>query len=133
MAPTRVAPGARVPVVARRAEAGGVVFIENSALLGEVAGLKPDPRSFLSVRAGPGVAYRELDRLRQGAQFIALAPDFEWVGVVYLPAALRSAPDIGRACGLDETAAQSAPPAVAYAGLCKSGWVNRKWTRMLVD
>lgn len=132
-APAKVAPNAQLAVTVRRGEQGGLRFIENSALLAEVSGLKSAPGSFLSVRAGPGVAYREIDRLKAGRKLVPLSPDFEWMGVVYGEARLTSAEEIAAACGLDEAAAASAPDSAPYAGPCKSGWVNRKWVKMLVD
>jgi hypothetical protein len=132
-APARVAPGARVPVPLRKTEAGGVHFIENSALLAEVSGLKPDPKSFLAVRAGPGPAYRELDRLKAGRKLIPLVPDFEWIGVVYGPPDAQSAEEIAAACKLDEASAAALAESSVYAGPCKSGWVSRKWVKTLVD
>lgn len=132
-APTKVTSTSRLAVMVRRGDQGGLRFIENSALLAEVSGLKADASSFLSVRAGPGVAYREIDRLKTGRKLIPLSPDFEWMGIVYAEAVHTTAEAISLACQLDENHAANAPESAPYAGPCKSGWVNRKWVKMLVD
>jgi hypothetical protein len=124
---------ARLPVMVRPGDQGGLRYIENSGLLAEVSGLKNQPDSFLSVRAGPSVAYREIDRLRAGRKLVPLSPDFEWMGVVYASPQLATAEAIAAACKLDETTAAALAEATPYAGPCKSGWVNRKWVKMLVD
>lgn len=132
-APARLAPDSVLSVMVRRGDQGGLRYIENSALLAEVTGLKNRSDSFLSVRAGPGLAYREVDRVRLGRKLIPLSPDFEWMGVVYADPHLTTAEAIAQACGLDEASAASAPESAPYAGPCKSGWVHRKWVKMLVD
>jgi hypothetical protein len=83
---------------------------------GQVRGLREDGDNFLSVRAAPGTAAAETDRLKNGATVILCdsSKDGKWSGVVY-PAAGQTA----------ATCATSSPvpSQTAYAGPCRSGWV----------
>jgi hypothetical protein len=83
---------------------------------GQVRGLREDGDNFLAVRAAPGTAAAETDRLKNGATVILCdsSKDGKWSGVVY-PATGQTASDCGTASPV--------PRQTAYAGPCRSGWV----------
>ncbi|MBL8588894.1 MAG: hypothetical protein JNK46_10235 [Methylobacteriaceae bacterium] len=131
----RAAPaGKPQPIVLRKSVVGGLNIIENSATLATVFGLKGGKGSFLSVRVGPDAGLREIERLTEGRMMIPIAQDNpEWFGVVYAPAGLETVEAIAAACRIDEAAAATLPEQSVYRGPCKSGWVNRRWVKLLVD
>jgi len=80
---------------------------------GTLAGAKS---GLVSVRAGPGQDYPEVDRLGNGA-WVALCDDSgEWSGVVY-------STDEHESCGVGTPIRERAP----YRGRCKSGWIRSRW------
>ena len=90
---------------------------------GTISGLRGG--STLNVRTGPGTTHERLDALRNGQRVYVCdgTPDEQWLGVVYPASA-------GQDCAV------SAPRGVAaaYAGPCRSGWVNAGWvTRDATD
>ncbi len=127
--------GARAqPIILRKSNVGGLDIIEHAATLAEVSGLKGGKGSFLSVRTGPDAGLREIERLTEGRMMIPIAQDNpEWFGVVYAPAGLETVESIAAACRIDEAAAATLPEQSVYRGPCKSGWVNRRWVKLLVD
>lgn len=90
--------------------------VESCPDTGEVRGLNPRGDNFLSVRAGPNVRARELDRLRQGEQVMICDRVGQWWGVVY-----------SRTPGADCNIVPSATRRTAYAGPCRSGWVSGRY------
>lgn len=95
-------------------------------VMGDVTGLDPPGRNYVSVRAAPNVRARELDRVGaiQRIHFCEYTSDERWVGIVYPH---PQTPD--EDCGLDVPAR----PRRAYAGPCLSGWVPARYTEEYGD
>ena len=89
--------------------------------IGEVHGLNSRRDNYLSVRAGPGVRERELDRLRSGTLVLICddAGNGAWLGVVYNR---RGNED----CLIGQTDMRRRP----YRGPCRSGWVSGRYVRV---
>lgn len=91
----------------------------------EVFGLKKAPDSFLAVRDKPSRNGKELDRLSNGMKFYFCEESGDWVGIVYAkkPTDRTSGAD----CGV------STPIKIrrAYRGPCSSGWVHKRWIRVI--
>lgn len=106
------APDVPVPV-------GGVAEIDACPGLGFVSGI----RTFLAVRTGPGVSYRQTDSLNDGHMLFLCSEsaDGQWQGVVY-----ASKPGL-QDCGVSSPTPQAQP----YQGPCKSGWVRSTWVSVL--
>lgn len=107
-----VAAPAAVPVMLERR------FDLDSCAAGRVAHLKPVPGNTLSVRAGPGTGFAEIDRLPLGHAVLLCDANGSWHGIVY------------GADGADT--ADCAIPAVItgrqpYRGPCRSGWVSGRF------
>lgn len=82
-----------------------------------VSGLQLRGDGFLSVRAGPGTDFRELDRLRNGDEVRTCDRRGEWSAIVYGTS--------GTDCGVD----RASPHKWRYNGPCRAGWVDRRWIR----
>lgn len=84
---------------------------------GRVHGVASRRDNYLSVRAGPGVRERELDRLRNGT-LVLICDDAGngWLGVVYNRSGNQD-------CLIGQTDTQRRP----YRGPCRSGWVSRRY------
>lgn len=96
---------------------GGDELTDACAATGRIVGLRTDGDNFLSVRAGPGPAEQETDRLGPSALVHLCEEAGMWLGIVY-PAAS------------EETDCNVASPVAtrsAYAGPCRSGWVHRRF------
>jgi hypothetical protein len=76
------------------------------------------PGSFLSVRAGPSVRSREIDRLRPGDAVWNCDSAGDWAGVVY------RAGQTSQAEGIECDLGPSDTPRRPYRGECRSGWVH---------
>lgn len=89
---------------------------------GEVTGLKASGDGFLSVRAAPDVAAKELARLKNGqsVSFCDSAKGESWIGIVYDPTGTAD-------CGTGSPIAATKP----YDGPCKSGWVSAKYVNLI--
>ena len=132
--PTARAGASAQPIILRKSNVGGLNIIEHAATLAEVSGLKGGKGSFLSLRAGPGAQLKELTRLNQGQLMIPIMQgDPEWLGVIVAPPGARDADAIAAACRIDEAAAAALPEQSPYRGPCRSGWVARRWAKMVVD
>ena len=90
--------------------------------VGEVSGLKPGGDGFLAVRSGPGTKYALTDKLSAGRRLHLCDEkvDGEWIGIVYTD-------DDTLDCGVSSPVES---PRV-YRGTCKSGWVNKRWVRVV--
>jgi hypothetical protein len=76
------------------------------------------PGSFLSVRAGPSVKSREIDRLRPGDAVWNCDSAGDWAGVVY------RAGQTSQAEGIECDLGPSDTPRRPYRGDCRAGWVH---------
>jgi hypothetical protein len=99
----------------RPVSVGGNEDLDACPSLSQVGGAKS---GMISVRAGPGADYAEIDRLDNGQFVYDCDASGEWSGVVYLRGK-EMAPD----CGVASPMTKRAP----YLGKCKSGWVRTKW------
>lgn len=102
-----------------------VLFNEETELdpcsLGEVVGIKtPWPKGFLAVRSTPAATGAQLDRLAQGFDVLVCDGKGDWVGIVY-----HASASFDR-CNVDETKRPG-----PYVGPCRSGWVNKKFIRII--
>lgn len=89
---------------------------------GEVSGLKPGGDGFLAVRSGPGTKYAMTDKLAEGRLFHMCdsSADHEWIGIVY---------NADGSLNCDVGSPVESPR--DYHGECKSGWVNKRWVRVV--
>ncbi|MET0271008.1 MAG: hypothetical protein ABW173_11335 [Sphingomonas sp.] len=108
------APPAAAPVMI-----GGDELTDACATLAMPAGLKPGGDNFLSLRAGPGAAYRETARLTGADRLLVCGARGGWSAVV-----VRAA---GRDCGVSSPR----PTRGAYRGPCRSGWVASRFLHIL--
>jgi hypothetical protein len=76
----------------------------------------------ISVRAGPGSGFPEIDRLENGQYVYSCDGTSGWSGIVYLRGK-EMTPD----CGVTSPV----PTPVPYKGRCKSGWVRTKWLTVI--
>jgi hypothetical protein len=90
----------------------------NCPVSGQVVGVNARRDNYLSVRAGPGVRERELDRLRSGTVVLVCdeAANGAWLGVVYNRTGNQD-------CFIAQTSSQRHP----YRGPCRSGWVSSRY------
>jgi hypothetical protein len=93
---------------------GGEAEFDACNAAGVVEGLDARGDGFLSVRAGPAIAHREIARLRNGDSVYICLSEGEWYGVVFPQ---------GARCGVTSPW----PRRRAYRGPCASGWVHRRW------
>jgi hypothetical protein len=76
-----------------------------------VSGLDPKGANLLSVRSGPGVQHRRVDRVPTGQMVWVCGRQGRWLAVVYS--------STGGNCGVSTPV----DPPQAYAGACRQGWV----------
>ena len=81
-----------------------------------MSGLNPKGDNFLAVRAGPGTTYPMTDKLRPGTRVWMFDEQGDWIGVAY---------------GSDEIECSPIKQDKAYNGPGKSGWVYRKYVRLV--
>ncbi|WP_324134644.1 hypothetical protein [Bosea sp. (in: a-proteobacteria)] len=120
------------PVVVKSIMLDGKKIAPGGAVA-EIFGLRKGGDGFVSVRSAPSTKAAELGRLVQGERVIGvLQKDWNsasFVGVIYLPDA-QADTAMMEACRLPE-----APPYFdgTYTGPCRSGWVARRFVRVLAD
>ncbi len=120
------------PVVVKSIVLDGKKIAPGGAVA-EIFGLRKGGDGFVSVRSAPSTKAAELGRLVQGERVIGvLQKDWSsasFVGIIYLPDAHVDTP-LMEACRLPE-----APPYFdgTYTGPCRSGWVARRFVRVLAD
>jgi len=120
------------PVVVKSIVLDGKKIAPGGAVA-EIVGLRKGGDGFVSVRAAPSTQAAEIGRLDQGARIITvLLVGWEaasFVGVIYAPEGTADTP-LMEVCGLPE-----APPYFdgTYTGPCRSGWVAKRFVRVLAD
>lgn len=82
----------------------------------EIRGLNPKGDNFVSVRAAPTAAARELDRLGPGRRVWICEESAGWDGIVYGPRGSTG-------CNVESPVARVR----AYPGPCRSGWVSARY------
>ena len=87
---------------------------------GVVKGLNPNGDGFLAVRSGPGSRNAMIDKIHNGQKIWFCDQQGAWVGIVY---SRNRQTD----CQVSSPVASRRP----YSGPCRSGWVFRKYVRML--
>jgi hypothetical protein len=84
--------------------------------------------TFVSVRAGPGIRYREIDRVLNGQKLVICDGQHDgWFPVVYVRGEEAYA---DKRCWRREMADRHLPPH-PYLGPCRSGWVNKNYVNDL--
>ena len=96
---------------------GGSDMYDACSGVGEVTELDPNGDYYLSVRTGPGTKFKEIDRLPMGAAVFLCDEKGNWHGIVYPQGD----------CGV-MTSIQTRQP---YRGVCKSGWVYKKYIKVV--
>ncbi len=104
----------------KQVRVGGEQSLDACGGVGVVAGLNPNGDNFLAVRSGPGSRYKMLDKIREGQMYFDCDEQGKWVGVVY-------SRDPNATCGVTSPIGKKQ----AYRGPCKSGWVFRKYTKLI--
>lgn len=99
---------------------GGEASFDACGGVGEVVGLDPNGDNFLAVRSGPGSGFKIVDKIHTGQQYFDCDSSGKWVGIVY-----SKKPDAD--CGVSSPIAKRTP----YRGPCRSGWVFRKYTKLI--
>ena len=94
---------------------GGAPELDACAATGVVSGLKPVQGNYLSVRAGPGLAFKRVDKLNVGERVWLCDTKDGWIGIVY-----------GNDCGV----ATPLPLRRPYPGPCASGWVSERFIEL---
>ncbi|RDV07264.1 integron [Sphingorhabdus pulchriflava] len=105
---------------------GGFAHADSCTSTGTIRTLRKNGDGFVSVRAAPDVAARELDRLKPGRP-LWLCRDThrgDWVGIVY---PVESEDDLMSECGVSDNAHDLPVP---YSGPCRSGWVARRFIEL---
>ena len=98
---------------------GGSSEYDACGTLVAVAGLKKSGDGFLALRSGPASNYKLISKLPNGTQLWLCQEKGKWMGVL-----LRSP---GADCGVSSPIARRQP----YPGPCQSGWVYKKYIKML--
>ncbi len=96
---------------------GGEAEFDACGGVGEIIGLDPNGDNYLSVRALPSSTGKEIDRLPNGSQMYLCDEQQDWLGIVY---------PIGD-CGVMTPVARRQP----YSGVCKSGWVSKRYVILI--
>jgi hypothetical protein len=102
----------RVPV-----QVGGSSDFDACGSVAVPTGLNPRGDNFLAVRAGPNSSAQRLAKLRPGQQFYVCDERGAWLGIVYG----------GGDCGVGSPIRRRQ----AYSGPCRSGWVFRRFVRVI--
>jgi hypothetical protein len=120
--PARADAPAAVPVMV-----GGDGGLDACPSLGAIIPLRKGGDGFVSVRAAPSRAARELDRLASGRELMLCqtSADGQWLGVVYPDPARGMSPGD---CGVSTAADGQSRP---YDGECRSGWVFRTFVTVI--
>jgi hypothetical protein len=96
-------------------DVGGDPSQDACVTLGTVVGLDPRGDNFLSVRSGPNVQFRRLDRITTGQHVWICGSNGNWYSIVYS----RTEDDCGVASPISERR--------EYVGPCRRGWVHKKY------
>lgn len=112
--------------------------IAPAASVAEITGLRKGGDGFVSVRGAPSTKAAEHDRLTLGHKVLAANPVDDWqkttfIGVIYVAAKDGAAGGLEAACGIENPPAPTATARQAYSGPCKSGWVHKRFVKVLAD
>ena len=112
--------------------------IAPAASVAEIVGLKKGGDGFVSVRSAPSTKGNERDRLTLGHRVLAANPMNDWkkatfIGVIYVDQ--KDGPEGGleAACGIENPPLPTATAKKIYTGPCKSGWVHKRFVKVLAD
>lgn len=118
-------------------EDGKALF--SGAAVARIVGLRKGGDGYVSVRAAPSTKAAELDRLTASRWVIALTPATDWddvrfIGVIYPTGDGDAAPrPLHEACGVSESPPTAPPFDRPYTGPCRSGWVHKRFVKVLAD
>ncbi|MGI9480371.1 MAG: integron [Hyphomicrobiaceae bacterium] len=104
----------------KKVRVGGERNLDACGGVGVVVGLNPKGDNFLAVRSGPGSRYKMRDKLREGQMYFDCDAHGKWIGIVY-------SRNPNATCGVTSPIAKRQ----AYRGPCKSGWIFRKYTKLI--
>jgi hypothetical protein len=103
---------------------GGDENVDACTSLAQVDHLSIGPNGFLAVKDAPNIKARRTDKVFNGQKLWICdeSKDGKWVGVVYPSNEKQD-------CGVTSPVEKKKP----YDGPCKSGWVSRKYVRLLAS
>lgn len=138
MGPLRAEDVAARPVrITPPVEDGKALF--SGGAIARIVGLREGGDGYVSVRAAPSTKAAELDRLTASRWIIALTPATTWddvrfIGVIY-PADGNDAttPSLFEACAFSEIPPTTPPFDRTYIGPCRTGWVHKRFVKILTD
>lgn len=105
----------------------------------QIVGLKKTGGDgFVSVRGAPSLQGAERGRLTLGKHVIMLSGEKEtekagFVGVLYVETSNDNAVDLEQACGIENPPSPTRTERKPYTGPCKSGWVAKRFVKVLAD
>ncbi|OYU48688.1 MAG: hypothetical protein CFE31_09575 [Rhizobiales bacterium PAR1] len=112
--------------------------IAPAASVAQIVGLKKGGDGYVSVRGAPSPKGNERDRLTLGHYVLAANPLDDWkkatfIGVIY--ADRKEGPEGGleAACGIENPPPPTVTAKKVYTGPCKSGWVHKRFVKVLAD
>ena len=112
--------------------------IAPTASVAQIVGLKKGGDGFVSVRGAPSPKGNERDRLTLGHYVLAAHPFDDWkkatfISVIYVDE--KGGPDGGLevVCGIENPPPPAATAKKVYTGPCKSGWVHKRFVKVLAD
>jgi hypothetical protein len=84
-----------------------------------------DGGDFLAVKSGPGLNYDRIDKLYNKSRVYVVGRRGDWFAVVYLD---ESTTD----CSLpSQDVSFTTFRGTPYTGPCRSGWVHRRWVKII--
>jgi hypothetical protein len=121
-----------VPIV----DGGKAIF--SGASVGQIVGLKKGGDGFVSVRGAPTLKGQERGRLTLNRYVLMLsgntaAEKAGFIGVIYIERAKDADVDLEQACGIENPIPPTMTAKRIYRGPCKSGWIARRFVKVLAD
>jgi hypothetical protein len=104
----------QVPVII-----GGYTSLDACGGNGVVIGLDPNGDGFLAVKSGPRLSHPRIDKLYNGEQVYICGETDNWFAVVYTR--------VRRDCNVSTPW----PVRLPYTGPCRSGWVFKRYVRVV--
>jgi hypothetical protein len=119
-----------VPIV----DGGKAIF--SGASVGQIVGLKKGGDGYVSVRGAPSLKANERGRLTPNRFVLMLSGDKAaekagFIGVIYVEPAEDV--DLGKTCGIEDPPTPTMTQKRIYSGPCRSGWVARRFVKVLAD
>lgn len=110
--------------------------IASGAAVAQIGGLRKGGDGFVSVRGAPSVKANERGRLTQDRYVLMLtgntaAAKSGFVGVIYVEPG--DDVELEKTCGIENPIDPTKTAKRIYKGPCKSGWVAKRFVRILAD